>query len=130
MLIAAAGALAVAIIRIATTTLSVEIPAGAGQFIVLEPRLNLPVLVFAAAAGLCALVTFGLWPAPPNPGPARAGLSTGEAATAPHWHLHRRLIGGQVGASVTLLVAAACVNAGCRPCPSPTAASTSIGSRW
>jgi predicted permease len=114
MLVAAAsGFLAAVIIRTVTTALALEVPAGAGQFIVIEPRLNVPVLLFAAAAGLCALVTFGIWPAfHLTRTPARAGLVTGVAATPPHWRLHRRLIGWQVGASVTLLLlAAACVNA-------------------
>ena len=112
LIAAASGVLAAVIIRLVTTSMSVEIPAGAGRFLVLQPRLHVSVLVFAALAGLCALVTFGVWPALQlTQTPARVGLSTGGGATPPHWHIHRRLIGWQVAASVALfLVAAACIN--------------------
>ena len=109
---AASGLVAALIIRATTTSFIVEVPAGPGRFVLLEPHMNMAVLIFAASAGLCALVTFGIWPALQlTQPPAREGLSTDGGTTPPHWHVHRRLITWQVAASVTLfLVAAACIN--------------------
>jgi hypothetical protein len=112
-LVAAAGAVVAAlIIKTVTTSVSVEIPAGAGRFLLLEPRLHVSALAFAGLAGLAALATFGVWPALQlTRAPAGAGLSTGGGSTPPHWRVHRRLIGWQVAASVALfLVSAACIN--------------------
>jgi putative ABC transport system permease protein len=108
----AGGFLAALIIRTFMTSLAMEIPAGPGRFVLLDPHLSVPVLVFAAGAGLCALVIFAVWPALQlTRTPIRDTLSTEGGTTPPHWRMHRRLIGWQVAASVALfLIAAACIN--------------------
>jgi predicted permease len=109
----AAAGLAWLLVTALAKRLILEIPGRSDQFLLLEPLVSGPVIVFAAITGLAALLTAGLWPALQVTGSRlRAGLSTAGATTPPHWCLHRRLIQWQVaGSSALLFLAAACVSA-------------------
>lgn len=92
--------------------LVLEIPGRADQFLLLEPLVSGPVILFAGITGLAALLIAGLWPALQVTGSRLRGLTTAGGTTPPHWRLHRRMIRWQVaGSSALLFLAAACISA-------------------
>jgi predicted permease len=110
---AAASGLGWLAVRAALRQLVFEIPGRPDQFLLLEPLVSGPLLMFAIVTGLAALAITGLWPALQVTGPRlRGGVASAGATTPPFWHFHRRMIRWQVAGSVTLLfLAAACIGA-------------------
>jgi predicted permease len=109
----AAAGIAWLLVSALSRRLVMEVPGRSDQFLLLEPQVSGPVLVFAVMTGLAALAVAGLWPALQLTGSRlRSGLTAAGGATPLQWRFHHWMIRWQVaGSAAMLFLAAACLSA-------------------